>query len=77
MVASTEATQQQQHRENLASYKTIAHNLKQLSPEKFQRFALPYQTLKLGIRFEETWLEWSEETREMLQTTVIPAKAGT
>ncbi len=59
-------TQQQQHRDNLASYKTIAHNLKQLSPEKFQRYALPYQTLKLGIRFEETWLEWSEDTKELL-----------
>ncbi|ARN73398.1 PadR family transcriptional regulator [Oceanicoccus sagamiensis] len=58
--------QQRQHKENLASYKTIAHNLKQLSPAKFKQYALPYQTLKLGIRFEETWLEWSEETELLL-----------
>ena len=53
--------QRQQHEDNLQRYRDIAASLQQLAPELQKKYLLPYQSLELGIRFEQTWLQWCDD----------------
>ena len=39
-----------------------------------RKYLLPYLTLRRGIRYQQDWIEWLEETRELLEKDALPAK---
>ena len=59
--------QQLEHEATLERYTRIAEGLKSQGEDVFMKYFLPYQTLDLGIRFEQTWLQWSEDLRQKLE----------
>lgn len=52
---------QQHHHETLAVYLALEQQILALPTELRQRYHYPYQTLKLGIMYEKTWLQWCED----------------
>jgi PadR family transcriptional regulator AphA len=62
------ARQRIQHKATLERYTLIAKGLKAQGEELFLKYFLPYQALDLGIRFEKTWLEWSDELKTTLES---------
>lgn len=61
------ACQRQQHQQTIDGYTTLANNLKASGEKQFMKYFLPYQALDLGIRFEKTWLEWSDDLKTTLE----------
>ncbi|OUS30145.1 hypothetical protein A9Q99_06605 [Gammaproteobacteria bacterium 45_16_T64] len=55
------------HAETLLQYKEVSQLLSSLEEPLRTKYFLPHQTLKLGIKIEESWLEWAEEILETLQ----------
>jgi PadR family transcriptional regulator AphA len=60
--------QRKKHQQTLESYSLLASGLKSQGEQLFLKYFLPYQALDLGIRFEKTWLEWSDDLKISLQT---------
>jgi PadR family transcriptional regulator AphA len=59
--------QRRQHLATLERYKALAAGIKAQGDKQFKKYFLPYQTLDLGIRFEQTWLQWSEDLQATLE----------
>lgn len=59
--------QRQQHQASLDNYTALANGIKSQGDKLFKKYFLPYQTLDLGIRFEQTWLQWSEDLTKTLE----------
>lgn len=58
--------QRSEHQNNLHRYTELAKSLRALDKKQFRKYFLPYQALDLGIRFEQTWLEWSNDLEVIL-----------
>ena len=63
LLADIEANHQE-HEETLAAYKKLEQWVLALPELELKRYKLPYATMKLGMKVEGAWLEWS---KEMLQ----------
>lgn len=50
------------HAERLQQYQEMSEVLINLEQPLRAKYFLPHQTLKLGIKIEEAWLEWADET---------------
>lgn len=59
--------QREQHQDTFDSHTALAQALKAQGKKQFMKYFLPYQALDLGIRFEKTWLEWSDELKATLE----------
>lgn len=58
-------------------YTLLANGLKAQGEQLFLKYFLPYQALDLGIRFEKTWLEWSEDLIIKLESASEEERAQT
>ena len=54
------------HATRLQQYQEMSELLINLEQPLRSKYFLPHQTLKLGIKIEEAWLEWAEETLEAI-----------
>jgi PadR family transcriptional regulator AphA len=50
-----------EHRETLDAYTKLEQWILQLPEQEKKKYHLPYATMKLGMKVEQAWLEWSEE----------------
>lgn len=50
------------HTQTLQQYEEMSNTLSALEEPLRSRYLLPHQTLKLGIRIQQAWLDWAEET---------------
>ena len=55
-----------EHEQTLATYRLLQDSIAALPARRRARYHHPELTLRLGIRFEETWLEWCDEVRQEL-----------
>lgn len=62
------ASQREHHQATFDSYTALASGLKSQGETLFLKYFLPYQALDLGIRFEKTWLEWSDDLKISLES---------
>ena len=62
------ATQREHHQATFDRYTELASGLKAQGEQLFLKYFLPYQALDLGIRFEKTWLEWSDDLKISLES---------
>lgn len=60
--------QQGRHLAKLSSYCGISSMLESLKEPAYSRYRMAYHTLQLGIRIEETWLDWAEEMKREIQS---------
>ncbi len=65
----------QKHRQRLEEYRELEARYFEASEQGRREHRLPYLTLRLGIRYEQHWIEWLEETRELLESDSLPAAA--
>jgi PadR family transcriptional regulator AphA len=57
---------EQEHREALNAYLSLERWIKRLPDDELRKYRLPYATMKLGMKVECAWLEWSEEMKREL-----------
>ncbi len=55
-----------EHEQTLATYQLLQQSLAALPQQRRARYRHPELTLRLGIRFEESWLAWCEEVKAEL-----------
>lgn len=60
--------QQGRHSEKLNSYHGISSLLENLKEPAYSKYRMAYHTLQLGIRIEQTWLDWAEEMKQEIQS---------
>ena len=65
-IARELARHHEQHSQTLATYRLLDRQIQAMQPQQRERYRYPRQTLRLGIRFEETWLDWCKEVIEEL-----------
>ena len=54
--------------EKLNSYHGISSLLENLKEPAYSKYRMAYHTLQLGIRIEQTWLDWAEEMKQEIQS---------
>lgn len=57
----------EQHRQTLATYKELVAYFAAMPMERSQRYFFPQQTLRMGVLYEQAWLQWCEEVMGVLQ----------
>lgn len=57
---------EQEHRTTLEAYKNLETWIHKLPEVELKKYQLPYATMKLGMKVEKAWLEWSEEMKKDL-----------
>lgn len=62
------------HRKALDGYLDIERQYFEQDEAIRRRYRLPYLTLRCGIRYEADWIEWLEETRELIARDALPEK---
>ena len=62
------SVQQGHHSAKLSSYRGISSMLENLKEPAYSKYRMAYHTLQLGIRIEQTWLDWAEEMRREIQS---------
>jgi PadR family transcriptional regulator AphA len=62
------------HRDTLAEYQRMEDEYFAAPAAQQRRARLPYLTLRAGIRYEMSWLEWLDEARALLATDAVPAR---
>lgn len=55
------------HEETLATYRRLEALIADMSTTLAPRYFYPLQTLRLGIHFEQAWLDWCSEVLDTLQ----------
>ena len=60
------------HRRRLAEYQELEKLYFDANDHDRREHRSPYLTLRLGIRYEQHWIEWLEETREFLAQDRVP-----
>lgn len=60
--------QQGHHSAKLSSYRGISSMLENLKEPAHSKYRMVYHTLQLGIRIEQTWLDWAEEMKREIQS---------
>lgn len=61
------------HRQRLAEYRELENLYFESDEHDRREHRSPYLTLRLGIRYEQHWIEWLEETRMLLGDDRLPA----
>lgn len=61
------ARHREAHAATLATYRQIESTAAHLPPALRIRYQLPVMTLRLGIRFEEAWLDWANEMEGVIE----------
>ncbi len=62
------------HQRSLAEYLKMEQPYFQADEAQQRKYRLPYLTLRRGIRYEQDWIEWLTETRELLEKDAVPTK---
>ncbi len=60
------------HREKLASHRQAEAAYFALANPRRAKLRLPYLTLRRGIRYEQDWIAWLEETRDIIANDRVP-----
>jgi PadR family transcriptional regulator AphA len=60
------------HRKALESYLELERQYFAQDEAIRRRHRLPYLTLRCGIRYEHDWIEWLEETHELIAQDALP-----
>jgi PadR family transcriptional regulator AphA len=63
----------EKHRQRLAEYLEIEHSYFEADEADRREHRLPYLTLRLGIRYQQHWVDWLQETCELLKTGQLPS----
>jgi PadR family transcriptional regulator AphA len=58
-----------QHRRTLATYEELVAYFAAIPVERSQRYFFPQQTLRMGVLYEQAWLQWCEEVLAGLPDT--------
>ncbi len=64
------------HRETLASHLAQEAGYFELDEAHQRRIRLPYLTLRRGIRYEREWIEWLQETRDLIAEDRLPEQGA-
>lgn len=59
--------QQQHHQSKLDNYLDLLSVFDAMDADEYEKNRMPYQTLKLGIKFESAWLEWANELTDEVE----------
>jgi PadR family transcriptional regulator AphA len=62
------------HQETLKSHQQIEADFFTADSERQQKAKFQYLTLRRGIRYEREWIEWLEETRQLIATESLPTQ---
>ncbi len=62
------------HRKTLAGHQVLESQYFQQSDAQKRKHRLPYITLRRGIRYEREWIEWLEETRDLILEDRLPER---
>ena len=62
------------HQATLGNHQGVEAEFLKLAKTQQHKHRLPYLTLRRGIRYEREWIEWLEETRELLTNDELPAQ---
>ena len=49
------------HEQTLATYRGLMQSFDMVPAGRRERYFFPLQTLRLGVLFEEAWLQWCDE----------------
>ena len=60
------------HQQTLELYQHLTESLRSLEEPLREKYLLPSQTLKLGVKIEKAWLEWVDELENDLDS--LPLK---
>lgn len=62
------------HQTALKHHQGIEAEFFKLPTAQQHKHRLPYLTLRRGIRYEREWIEWLEETRQLIATHSLPSE---
>jgi PadR family transcriptional regulator AphA len=62
------------HRKRLKVYQDFEREYFEQDEKTRREYRLPYLTLRRGIRYELDWIEWLEETRQLIEDDALPER---
>lgn len=65
------------HQQTLTTYHQLEALIDAMPPRKQARYLYPRQTLRMGVHFEQAWLNWCSETEERLGLPAVASGAAT